>query len=156
MQEHTKRRTKVKKRRSEKFVDFAKLARNKLAQNEHEREKRRGIIDKETSFIDQFYFLTKSPFGCIRHRKRRLTLLESEVTIGAFCKIRLSALLVCGHQTIKHAPWLQAKDLPWMSDGWPTSSFSVSHFSTFSQFHLCHPFIFSPFHLFTLLLFLLP
>ena len=104
MQEYIKRRTKAKKRRREKFVDFAKLARNKLAQNEHEREKRRGIIDKETSFIGQFYFLTKSPFGCIRHRKRRLTLLEGEVMTGAFCKIHLPNLSVCGHQTIKHAP----------------------------------------------------
>ena len=104
MQEHTKRRTKAKKKRREKFVDFAELARNKLAQNEPEREKRRGIINKETSFIGQSYLLAKSPFGCIRHRKRRLTLLEGEVMIGAFCKIRLPALLVCGHQTIKHAP----------------------------------------------------
>ena len=95
---------KAKKKRREKFVGFAELARNKLAQNEHEREKRGGVINKETSFIGQFYFLTKSPFGCIRHRKRRLTLLEGEVMIGVFCKIRLPALLVCGHQTIKHAP----------------------------------------------------
>ncbi|WP_304059990.1 hypothetical protein [Hoylesella loescheii] len=104
MQEHTKRRTKAKKKRREKFVDFAELARNKLAPNEPEREKRRGIINKETSFIDQSRLLAKSPFGCIRHRKRRLTLLEGEVMMGAFCKIRLPALLVCGHQTIKHAP----------------------------------------------------
>ena len=104
MQKHTKRRTKAKKKRREKFVDFAELARNKLAPNEPERERRRGIINKETSFIGQSYFLVRSPFGCIRHRKRRSTLLESEVRIGVFCKIRLPALIVCGHQTIKHAP----------------------------------------------------
>jgi len=46
MQEYIKRRTKAKKRRREKFVDFAELARNKLAQNEPEREKRRRIINK--------------------------------------------------------------------------------------------------------------
>jgi hypothetical protein len=104
MQEHTKRRTKTKKKWREKVVDFAELARNKLAQNEPEREKRREIINKETSFIGQSYLLAKFPFGCIRHRKRRLTLLEGEVMKGAFCKIRLPTLLVCGHQTIKHAP----------------------------------------------------
>ena len=104
MQEHTKRRTKTKKKWREEVVDFAELARSKLAQNEPEREKGRGIINKETSFIGQFYFLVRSPFGCIRHRKRRLTLLEGEVMKGAFCKIRLPTLLVCGHQTIKHAP----------------------------------------------------
>ena len=104
MQEYIKRRTKAKKRRREKFVDFAKLARNKLAQNEPEREKGRGVINKETSFIGQSYLLAKFPFGCIRHRKRRLILLEGEVMMGAFCKIRLPTLLVCGHQTIKRAP----------------------------------------------------
>ena len=156
MQEHTKRRTKAKKKWREKVVDFAELARNKLAPNEPERERRRRIINKQTSFIAQSYFLVRSPFGCIRHRKRRLTLLEGEVMMGAFCKIRLPTLLVCGHQTIKHAPWLQAKDLTWMSDGWPTSFFSASHFSTSSRFHLSHPFIFSPFYLFTLSPFPLP
>ena len=104
MQEHTKRRTKAKKKWREKVVVFAELGGNKLAQNEPEREKRRGIITKETSFIGQSCLLAKFPFGCIRHRKRRLTLLEGEVMMGVFCKIRLPALLVCGHQTIKHAP----------------------------------------------------
>ncbi|WP_281643231.1 hypothetical protein [Hoylesella loescheii] len=104
MQKQTKRRTKAKKKWREKFVDFAELARNKLAQNEPEREKRRGIINKETSFIGQSCLLAKFPLGCIRHRKRRLTLLEGKVMTGTFCKIRLPTLLVCGHQTIKHAP----------------------------------------------------
>jgi hypothetical protein len=104
MQNQTKRRAKAKKKWREKVVDFAELARNKLAPNEPEREKRREIINKETSFIGQSYLLAKFPFGCIRHRKRRLTFLEGEVMIGAFCKIRLPTLLVCGHQTIKHAP----------------------------------------------------
>lgn len=54
MQEYIKRRTKAKKRRREKFVDFAKLARNKLAQNEHEREKRGGIIDKKPRLLANF------------------------------------------------------------------------------------------------------
>lgn len=104
MQEHTKRRTKAKKKRREKVVDLAELARNKLAPNEPEREKRSGVINKGTSFIGQSYLLAKFPFGCIRHRKRRLTLLEDEMMMGAFCKIRLPTLLVCGHQTIKRAP----------------------------------------------------
>ena len=156
MQKHTKWRTKAKKKWREKVVDLAELARNKLAPNEPEREKRRGIINKETSFIGQSCLLAKFPFGCIRHRKRRLTLLEGKVTTGAFCKIRLPGLPVCGHQTIKHAPWLQTKDLTLMNNGCPKSFFSASHFSTFSQFHLSHPFIFSPFHLFTLSPFPLP
>ena len=85
-------------------MNLAELARSKLAPNEPEREKRRGIINKETSFIGQSYFLVRSPFGCIRHRKRRLTLLEGKVMTGTFCEIRLPDLPVCGHQTIKHAP----------------------------------------------------
>ena len=156
MQKQTKRRTKAKKKWREKFVNLAELARSKLAPNEPEREKRRGIINKETSFIGQSYFLVRSPFGCIRHRKRRLTLLEGKVMTGTFCEIRLPDLPVCGHQTIKHAPWLQTKDLTLMNNGCPKSFFSAFHFFTFSQFHLCHPFIFSPFHLFTLSPFPLP
>lgn len=95
---------KAKKKRREKVVDLAELARNKLAPNGPKRERRRRVINKQTSFIGQSYLLAKFPFGCIRHRKRRLTLLEGEVMKGAFCKIRLPTLLVCGHQTIKHAP----------------------------------------------------
>jgi hypothetical protein len=41
MQKQTKRRTKAKKKWREKFVNLAELARNKLAPNEPEREKRR-------------------------------------------------------------------------------------------------------------------
>jgi len=44
MQEHTKRRTKTKKKWREKVVDYTELARNKLAQNEPERGKKLWII----------------------------------------------------------------------------------------------------------------
>jgi len=46
MQKHTKRRTKAKKKWREKVVDFAELARNKLAPNKPERERRRRVINK--------------------------------------------------------------------------------------------------------------